>query len=151
MAPPTNKELNDRREEFCISVTPERKYFKVGGTWIKRSLRPTEWQKHNGYTHVPLFNLERILNEGACLRFLADNTNIPLPKLYACFEDDSAAYLITEYVEGVGMDGLDTEKQEIVAKELQTHITTMNKLKSNKWGGPGGIVCLSHNIMVTMG
>lgn len=68
--------------------------------------------------HVPLFNMERVLNEGACLLFLAD-TGIPLPKLLGCFEDDGAAYLITEYVDGVGMNDLDAESQAVVAEELQ--------------------------------
>lgn len=89
---------------------------------------------------IPLFNPERILNEGACLRFLAENTNIPLPKLHACFEDDGAAYVITDYIDGVGMNELDAEKKEVVAKELHTHMETLRELKSNVWGGPGGLV-----------
>lgn len=90
--------------------------------------------------YVPRFGTERILNEGACLQFLAANTNIPLPKLYACIEDDGAAYLITKYIEGVNMNDLDSEKKEIVAKELQGHMETLKELKSNVWGGPGGVV-----------
>lgn len=140
MAPPTNQELNAKREEHCITVTPERKYYRVGNTWIKRSLRPTEWQKHNGYMHVPMFNLERVLNEGACLKLVADKTEIPLPKLFACFEDDGAAYLITEYVDGVGMNDLDVKSQSVVAEELQRHMQTLKKLTSDTWGGPGGVV-----------
>ncbi|KAM0267818.1 hypothetical protein ACHAQH_010079 [Verticillium albo-atrum] len=147
MAPPTNQELNAKREEHCVSVTPERKYYRCGETWIKRSLRPTEWQKHNGYMHVPIFNLERILNEGACLEFLSKNTNIPLPRLIACFEDDGAAYLVTEYVEGVGMNVLDTESQAIVAKELQRHTQTLKELTSDTWGGPGGVVLPPYRMM----
>ena len=61
MAPPTNEELNAKREEHCIAITHERKYYRVGQTWIKRTLRPSEWQKHNGYMPIPLFNLERVL------------------------------------------------------------------------------------------
>ena len=141
MAPPTNEELNDKREENCISITPERKYYRVGNTWIKRSLRPTEWQQHQGYMHVPLFNLERILNEGACIRFLAEHTDIPLPKLHACFEDDGAAYLVTEYVDGVGMNELDASQRDIVAKEIRIHLDTLKSLKSNTWGGLADMVC----------
>lgn len=140
MAPPTNQEVNEKREKHCVSVSVERKYFQVGNTWIKRSLRPTEWQKQNGYMHIPLFNTERILNEGACLEFLAENTDIPLPQLIACFEDDGAAYLITEYVDGVGMNELDADGQAAVAVELQRHVQTLKKLTSNTWGGPGGVV-----------
>ncbi|ATY65472.1 kinase-like domain [Cordyceps militaris] len=140
MAPPTNQELNDKREENCISITPDRKYYRVGGTMVKRSLRPSEWQQHNGYMHIPLFNLERILNEGACLQFLSENTDIPLPKLYACFEDDGAAYLVTEYVDGVVMEELDEGGKKIVEKELNQHMETLQRLKSSTWGGPGGKV-----------
>jgi hypothetical protein len=140
MAPPTNQELNAKREEHCVTVTPERKYYRFRDTWIKRSLRPTEWQKHNGYMHIPLFNLERVLNEGACLQFLAENADIPLPKLIACFEDDGAAYLITAYVDGVGMNDLDLKSQSVVAEELQRHLQTLRKLTSDTWGGPGGMV-----------
>ncbi|KAL2756996.1 hypothetical protein ACRALDRAFT_2018649 [Sodiomyces alcalophilus JCM 7366] len=106
MPHPTNEELNAKRDEHCIAVTHER-------------LLPSEWQKHNDYMAIPLFNVERVLNEGACLRFLAENTDIPLPQLYARDEDHGAAYLITEYVEGVGMNVLDVAKQETVAKELE--------------------------------
>ncbi len=146
MAPPTNQELNTKREENCVAVTFERKYYHVGDTWIKRSLRPNEWQKHGGYMHIPLFNLERVPNEGAVIKFLAANTAIPLPKLYACFEDDGAAYLVTEYVQGVGMNELDPEEQEVVTRELQQHLDELRKLTSDTWGGPGGAVIPSPSL-----
>ncbi|KAI1113792.1 kinase-like domain-containing protein [Nemania sp. NC0429] len=141
MAPPTNQKLNAEREENCIGITPERKYYRCGNNYIKRSLRPTEWQKHNSYLHVPKFNPERILNEGACLKFLAENTDIALPKLYACYEDDGAGYLITEYVEGVGVNELISEQQKMVGQELQKHLKTLRALTSDKWARrPGGPV-----------
>lgn len=89
--------------------------------------------------HVPLFNTERVLNEGACLLFLAQ-TGIPLPKLLACFEDDGAAYLVTEHVDGVEMNDLDAESQAVVAEELQRHIITLKKLTSDTWSGPDNMV-----------
>lgn len=137
---PTNQQLRDTREEHCFAITPERKYYRDGQTFIKRSLKPSEWQKHNGYMHIPLFNPERILNEGACIRYLAKHTNIPLPRVYACFEDDCAAYIITEYIEGVSISDLDDAQQKIVAKELETHLHTLKQLTSNTWGGPTGVV-----------
>lgn len=89
---------------------------------------------------IPLFSLERVLNEGACLRHLADKTNIPIPKLHACFEDDGAGYLITEYVEGVAMSWLDEERREVVAKELRIHMKALSNLTHYIWGGPSGLV-----------
>ena len=140
MAPPTNQELNVKREEHCFAINHERKYYHAGNTFIKRSLRPTEWQKHGGYMHVPLFNAERVLNEGACLQLVADKTDIPVPKVHACFEDDGAAYLVTEYVEGISMADLDEGQKGVVTAELETHLETLKKLTSDTWGGPGGVV-----------
>ncbi|KAL1893961.1 hypothetical protein Sste5346_006102 [Sporothrix stenoceras] len=145
MAPPKNHEL--KREKDCFAVTPERKYYRSGDTFIKRNLRPGEWQQHNGYMHVPIFNFERILNEGACLQFVAEHTNVPVPKLLACFEDDGAAYLVTEYVEGVGMDELSAEDQRTVAAELEQHLATLQALTSDTWGGPDGLVLPPYRVM----
>ncbi|KAM5436619.1 hypothetical protein McanMca71_001737 [Microsporum canis] len=97
MPPVTNQMLNARREENCIAVTLERKYYRVGQTWVKRSLRPSEWQinPYAGTLVVPRFGKERIRNEAASMKFIAENTDIPVPKLYCCFEDDEAVYLVT--------------------------------------------------------
>ena len=103
-------------EEHCEGITYERKYYRIGNTRIKSSLRPHEWQKQRGYTRVPLFNTERILNEGACLQFLLDKTNIPLPKLHACFEDGGMAYVVTECIV---MSDLHEEKQSIGLAKLE--------------------------------
>ena len=83
MAPVTNQMLNARLEKGCIGVTTERKYYHVDNSWVKRSLRPSEWQTNPfaGTLLIPRFGNERILNEAACMRFIADKTDIPLPKL----------------------------------------------------------------------
>jgi len=74
------------------------------------------------------------------MRFITDKTDIPLPKLYGCFEDDDAAYLVMEYVEGVTMDSLTDEQRKVVETELQLHLETLRGLKSDVWGGPSGLV-----------
>jgi tRNA A-37 threonylcarbamoyl transferase component Bud32 len=134
--------INAKREENCVAVTTERKYFKVGNSWVKRSLRPKEWQVDpmSGMWLVPRFGIERIMNEGACMEYIAKNTNIPVPKLYSCFEDDEAAYLVMEFIEGVTMSELHLEERKVVEKELEGHLKTMRGLKSSVWGGPSGIV-----------
>ncbi|KAK4224215.1 kinase-like domain protein [Podospora fimiseda] len=147
MAPPTNADLNAKREQQYISITPERKYYRCGNTWMKRSLRPIEWQQHDGYIHVPMLNTQRVLNEGACLKYLAERSNIPLPKLYACFEDDGAACLVTEYVEGVGMNELNKEQQQLVTKELKKYLATLKTLRSDLWGGPDASVLPPYRVM----
>jgi aminoglycoside phosphotransferase (APT) family kinase protein len=142
MPPITNQKLNARREENCVAITTERKYFKVGQSWVKRSLRPSEWQINpmSGTILVPRFGMERIFNEAAAMEFIAKNTNIPVPKLYSCFEDDEAAYLVMEYVEGITLNHLDIEKRKVIEKEVETYLETMRELKSSVWGGPSGIV-----------
>jgi len=142
MAPVTNQMLNAKREANCVGLTTERKYFKVDHTWIKRSLRPAEWQINpfTGTVVVPRFGTERILNEAAAIQFIAEKTSIPVPKLYACFQDDEAAYLVMEYVDGVTMNELNSDERRIVERELEGHLETLRTLKSDSWGGPSGIV-----------
>jgi hypothetical protein len=144
MHPVTNQMLNEQREADCSGITTERKYFEVDGSFIKRSLRPSEWQINPlaGTLCIPRFGNERVLNEAASLRFIADTTNIPVPKLYACFQDDGAVYLITERVEGVTMDQLTAEQRKTVETELKGHLETLRNLRSDVWGGPTGIVSL---------
>jgi hypothetical protein len=145
MAPVTNQMLH--RENECVGLTTERKYFRVKGldakeTWVKRSLRPAEWQTNpfEGRVFIPRFGNERVLNEADCMRFIAENTDIPVPKVYACFEDDGAVYLVREHVDGVTMNTLDADKRKVVEAELERHLETMRALKSKVWGGPSGIV-----------
>ena len=138
----TNRMLNNRRESNCIGVTAERKYYHIGNTFVKRSLRTTEWQLNpvRGIVHVPWQGHERISNEAAVMQFIANNTNIPIPKLHCSFEDDGAVYIIMEYVEGVTMDQLTNEQRKVVEQELDTHIETLHNLHSPTIGGPSGLV-----------
>ncbi|KID79638.1 Protein kinase-like domain protein, partial [Metarhizium brunneum ARSEF 3297] len=142
--------LNARREKDCVAVTNERKYYSLIGSFVKRSLRPSEWQ-HNpvvGTLSIPRFGNERILNEAAALRFIAENTNIPVPKLYGCFEDDNAVYLVTELIEGVKLADLEPAQRKSVELELEGYMDVLRGLKSSVWGGPSGIVIPPYRIMV---
>lgn len=146
----TNDTLNNRREPNCIAVTAERKYYHVGHTFIKRSLRTTEWQliPTKGTIHVPRQGRERILNEAATMQYIAENTNIPIPKLHCCFEDDDAVYLIMEYVEGVTMNNLSDENRCIVEKELAEHLETLHNLRSQMLGGPSGLILPPYRVTI---
>ncbi|KAF2254412.1 kinase-like protein [Trematosphaeria pertusa] len=135
-----------KREENCIGITAERKYYHVDNAFIKRSLRPHEWQlsKFKGTIHVPRQSKERLLNEAACLRFIRDNSDIPVPTLHCTFEDDGAVYLVMEYVRGVGMDALDESQRATVVQELEGHLQTLRGLQSSRIGGPSGHVVLPY-------
>jgi len=144
----TNRSLNDRREPKCIAVSPERKYYRDGNTFVKRSLRTTEWQINpvRGVIHVPRQGRERVLNEASAMRYIADNTNIPITKLHCDFEDDGAVYLVMEYVEGNTMDQLSADQRKVVQLELDRHIETLHGLKSRIVGGPSGLVVPPHRV-----
>ncbi len=138
----TNQMLNAAKEPNCVAITTERKYYRLGEIWVKRSLAPSEWQSNpnTGKLIVPRRGKERVLNEAASLKYIAENTNIPVPKLHCCFEDRGAVYLIMEYVEGVGMDSLDAAQRKVVEAKVEVHLLEMKKLKSKTWGGPSHIV-----------
>jgi hypothetical protein len=136
-----NQELNEQKEAGCFGITHERKYYHVNNSFVKRSLRPREWiTGWTGETHIPHRGRERLLNEAAALEFVASNTTIPVPKLHACFEDDEAVYLITEYIEGREMDELGDEEKLIVGGELEIYVQQLHELKSRAIGGPSGII-----------
>ncbi|KAF3483185.1 uncharacterized protein GIQ15_02509 [Arthroderma uncinatum] len=149
MGPVTNQMLNARKEKDCIAYTTERKFFDDGQTFIKRSLRPSEWQlnPYTGTIMIPKLGNERLLNEAAAMKFIAENTNIPIPKLLCCFEDDEAIYLIIEKVNGIELSKLEESKRKIVEKEVEIHLQTLHDLKSKTWGGPTGLVLPPYRVM----
>jgi hypothetical protein len=136
-----NQELNEQKEAGCLGITHERKYYHVNNSFVKRSLRPREWKTGwTGQTHIPHLGRERLFNEAAALDFAVSNTTIPVPKLHACFEDDEVIYLITEYIEGRGMNELKGEEKLIVGEELEKYLQQLHGLKSKDIGGPSGII-----------
>ena len=143
-SPVTNRMLDAQKEPNCVAVTHERKYYRDGATWIKRSLPPAEWQVNEitGTYFVPRFGRERILNEAACLRYIAEHTDIPVPRVHCCFEDRGAAYLVMDYLEGVQMAELNEEDRTVVQQEVERHRETLRTLRSTQWGGPTGLVSI---------
>jgi hypothetical protein len=61
--------LDDRRGPNCTAITPERRYYHTGHTFVKRSLRPTERQLSpmKGFVHIPRQGRERALNKAAAM------------------------------------------------------------------------------------
>ncbi|ORY58514.1 kinase-like domain-containing protein [Pseudomassariella vexata] len=134
------------REEGCFAKTYERKYYHRHGTFIKRTLRPREFRTGHLGLHIPRVNKERLRNEAESLRFIRQHTNIPVPTVYCDFEDDEAYYLIEEYVDGASMSDL-SEDEKKLRLELKTHLTTLKTLKSNRIGGPTGLVIPPYRVM----
>jgi serine/threonine protein kinase len=135
------------KEEGCFAVTHERKYYRRGNIFIKRSLRTAEFRMGYRGIYIPRLAKERLKNEAESLRFIRRVTNIPVPTVLCDFEDDGAYYLITEYVEGVGMSELSDEQKKSVCGELHQHLATLHTLKSKTLGGPSGLVIPPYRVM----
>lgn len=128
--------------------TAERGYYHRDGFFIKRSLRPSEYMTTlQGNIHVPRLGKERLQNEAESLRFIRRVTNIPVPIVYGSFEVDGAYFLVMEYIEGVGMSQLPEDKKKLVWPELSQHRTTLHGIRSNKIGGPSGLVIPPYRVM----
>ena len=78
---------------------------------MKRSLRPREFQTGVNGLYVPRVGNERLANEAATLRFIRENTDVPIPSLICNFQDDESHYIITEWVEGIHMMDIPDEKK----------------------------------------
>jgi aminoglycoside phosphotransferase (APT) family kinase protein len=127
----------------------ERKYYHVNKTFVKRSLRPNEWQTtpFKGTIHVPRLGIERIPNEAAALTYVKGHSTIPVPTLHACFEDDQSTYIITSYIEGVPMNCLTEEQKVLVTQELEVHIRSLHSLRGPTLGGASGHIILPYRML----
>jgi len=148
-SPLTSTEDGQREGEDkgCFDVTFERKYYRRGDAFIKRCLRPREFRTGFRCLHVPRFRKEALTNEAASLRYIRRHTDIPVPTVYADFEDDDAYYLIAEYIEGESMSKLSEEKKATVREELEAHLAKLQGLRSKQLGGPSGIVIPPYRVV----
>ena len=108
----------------------------------RRSLRPDELQRFAGRTHIPHMGPERLQNEAACLRFVRDRTNIPVPTVLEAYEDDDGSYvLVTSRPPGVQMHTLSDQDRAAVLPQVEIYSRAIHRLHSNRTGGPTGLVC----------
>lgn len=134
-----SKDINDNREPGCWAVLADRKYYQVGKSCIKRTLRPHEWfTVGDGITVVPPTTFpQRWRTDAAIVQYLGDKTAIPLAPVQCLFEDDGAFYHCTEYVPGVNMAELSDDDKRVVEVELLNHLATLRSLRSDTPGVPG--------------
>lgn len=135
------------QEEGCWAVLTDRKYYEFDNVNIKRSLRISELLiRADGSLVVRPQTKERLRNEAACMRFVQSHTSVPVPKIICEFEDQDALYLITEHVEGISMMDLPEEQRRIVEIELEQFQSELWSLRSNRIGGPSGLVITPERI-----
>lgn len=97
-----------------IEIRTAEKAYRMNdrGRFLKRSLRADEYRTlSNGKPLVPLLVVERLKNEAACMSFIKEHTNIPVPKLLDTYEEDGSYYLWTEFVDGIEMSELPDHQQ----------------------------------------
>jgi hypothetical protein len=130
-----------------LATSTDRKYYRRGNAFIKRCLRPREFLLGPHGIHIPRLRKESLKNEADTLRFIRRHTEIPVPLLFCDFEDDDAYYVITEYVEGVNMADLPDHQKDVVMAELEGHLAQLKTLRSNRIGGPSGIVIPPYRVL----
>ncbi|OAQ98736.1 hypothetical protein LLEC1_06220 [Akanthomyces lecanii] len=123
-----------RNHEREFRVYPDRFY--------KRSFRPEEFLTNiHGETVVPHQRTARLENEAQCLHFILENTNIPVPKVLEAYEENGSFILVTELITGRDIKDLETTEQALVMKEVESHVAALCSLRSDRPGGPTGIMC----------
>ncbi|KAI9759189.1 MAG: hypothetical protein M1835_000443, partial [Candelina submexicana] len=144
-----NLEHNDGKESACLSVLADEKYFHIGNSFLKRTLRKHEWPtSSSGKLIVPSPSyVHRWNNEAETLGFLRQCTKIPLPTFHCILKDDGALYFFTKFVDGVGMNELQPTQQAIVMKEVEEHVAALQSLRSEIPSGSNGpILCPPHRV-----
>ena len=83
-----------------------------GGRVLKRSLRLDEcYCRSDGKPAVAPLVVERLQNEAACMTFIRENTDIPVPKVLEAYLEEGVYWLWMEFVEGVAMSELTPEEK----------------------------------------
>ena len=123
-------------------TTHEREYIDYGDKFVKRSLAPDEYDKRivDPY-HYSSVNMRRLQNEADCLKFIARETPIPVPKVLAAYERNGSFILETERIDGILMQDLEPEEQVKVMPQIHLCLQMLHRLRSDKMGGPSGIIC----------
>ena len=108
-------------DEMFEMRTSEKVYqWNNSGRFLKRSLKPNEYTiLHNGDPYIPLLVIERLQNEAACMRFIRENTDIPVPKILDTYEENGSYFLWMEYINGIEMSELSKEEQAEVIPQGQ--------------------------------
>lgn len=138
---------SDNEEIGWVGTTFERKYYQIGDSFVKRTLRPREYRTGGHGLYVPPLGNLRLMNEAESLQLVADHTDVPVPRVFSSFLDDGAYYLVTEFVEGVLMAHLNEAQKAVVCIELERHRETLRTMRARWLGGPTHIVIPPYRVM----
>ena len=128
----------------------DRIYKLTSTTFTKRQCRPHERVRNSrgGVAEHP-FNRERLENERDSLRFIAEKTNIPVPRVIEWSEEEGAGALTVEAVQGELMKDLmhkipiadrETLKQNVDTFLLEVVLPQLAALRSTRLGQLSGVL-----------
>ena len=105
------------------------KFYRINdeGRVLKRSLRKEEYEtSSDGDAIIPRLVVERLKNEAACMTYIAEHTDIPVPKLLEAYEENGSYYLWMEFIDGVRMSDLTAEKQREILPQSKCVMSPSN-------------------------
>lgn len=119
-----------------------RAYCHYPDRFLKRTLAPSEYALlKSGNIFLPYKAVEMLQNEAACLRYIREKTDIPVPKVLDAYEKDGIFFLYTEFIQGVTMEHLEEAEREKVIPQVLEYAQQLHTLRSKISGGPSGIIC----------
>ena len=76
------------------------------------------------------------VHEALTLRFIAENTTLPVPKVHDVrMEDDKVVGIVMDYMPGTQLDGiwdnLNPDQKQSIAEQLRGYISQLRSLKGN--------------------
>jgi hypothetical protein len=88
-----------------------REYIEYPDKFIKQSLAPDEYNERivDPY-HYSSLNMRKLQNKAKCLKFIARETIVPVPRVLATYERDGSFILKTKRINGVLMQDLKLEE-----------------------------------------
>ncbi|WWC62619.1 uncharacterized protein I303_105216 [Kwoniella dejecticola CBS 10117] len=127
---PQVNQTNDRRR-FFESVSPSKGY----RLFIKRSATEaeakTELTKAGSCDNWYQRSFSTLQNEAYAISFVRKHTSIPVPTIFAIYEDRGCFYMIQEYVEGcVTALHCQSKFHAHIARQLTKYVGELHRLKS---------------------
>ena len=118
--PSERNDTSSSNQEVTELRSVERVYrLNDKGRVLKRSLRLDECPlRDNGEPFIAPLIVERLKNEAACMKFIREHTDIPVPRVLDTYEENGSYHLWMEYIDGsVEMSELSKEQQSEVCQQ----------------------------------
>ncbi|KAL8728435.1 MAG: hypothetical protein Q9166_005397 [cf. Caloplaca sp. 2 TL-2023] len=132
------------RSAYPLVTVPQAK--PVNNTWWRRNLTllaikiTRRLPKRRGCNPLPLpggkfivkYGDVRDLSEAHAIRFIAQHTSMPVPKIYSSFEHKGRVYIVMEFMKGrpliYGWDSRSDESKAKILKQLKVMVDQMRSI-----------------------